>query len=118
MKFLVIYGRKEGVSKEINAQELVIYATSWEFALEKAKEYEEGFIGLEIKQLTKMQIMKKTIYKTVAYQKGATGRKGQIKMSEEFNCMSEAIRKLQEWIYQHEDIYYYSIEREITIENE
>lgn len=62
--------------------------------------------------------MKKTIYKTVAYQKGATGRKGQAKISKTFDCVTEAIKELQKWVWIHEDSYYYSIEREIIIENE
>ena len=62
--------------------------------------------------------MKKITYNTVAYIKGSTGRKGAVKMTAKFNCMSDAIKKLQEWIYQHEDLYYYTINREIIIENE
>ena len=54
MKFLVIYGRKEGVSKEISSQELIIYGKDWTFVIDKASEYEGGFIGLEIKQIIKM----------------------------------------------------------------
>lgn len=54
MKFLVIYGRKKGVSEEISSQELTIYATEWKYAFDKAKEYEEKFIGLEIKQIIKI----------------------------------------------------------------
>ena len=54
MKFLVIYERKKGVSEKISAQELTIYATNWGFALNTAKEYEKGFIGLEIKQIIKL----------------------------------------------------------------
>lgn len=54
MRFLIIYGRKEGVKVEISSQEIVIYATDWKFAFDKAKEYEKKFIGLEIKQIIKM----------------------------------------------------------------
>ena len=62
--------------------------------------------------------MKKITYNVVAYNKGNTGRKGVAKMTVKFNSMSDAIKKLQEWVYQYEDLYYYTINREITIENE
>ena len=62
--------------------------------------------------------MKKTVYKTIAYQKGVTGRKGPVKMTKTFNCITEAVKVLQNWVWLHEDLYYYSIEREIIIENE
>lgn len=62
--------------------------------------------------------MKKTVYRTIAYQKGATSRKGPIKITKTFDCMSEAVKALQSWVWLHEDLYYYSIEREIIIENE
>lgn len=62
--------------------------------------------------------MKKTIYKTVAYQKGTTGRKGPIKIEKKFESISEAIEILQNWVWLYEDLYYYSIEREIIIKNE
>lgn len=62
--------------------------------------------------------MKKIIYKAKAYRKGKTGRKGEVWGELEYNNMSDAIKKIQDWVYLHEDLYYYSIEREIIIENE
>lgn len=62
--------------------------------------------------------MKKITYNVVAYIKGNTGRKGNAKMTVVFDCMSDAIKKLQEWAYKYEDLYYYTINREITIKNE
>lgn len=54
LKFLVIYGRKEGVSEEISSQELYIYAPDWNCAVSKAKEYETGFEGLELRLIIKI----------------------------------------------------------------
>lgn len=54
LKFLVIYGRKASIDEIITPQELVIYALSWRDALFKAKKYEDGFFGLELRQIIKM----------------------------------------------------------------
>lgn len=62
--------------------------------------------------------MKKVTYNAVAYSKGNSGRKGVAKMIAKFECMSDAINNLQKWIYLHEDLYYYTIERKIIVENE
>lgn len=62
--------------------------------------------------------MKKTVYNAIAYKKGNTGRKGQIIFESVFNCMTDAIKKIQEWVYLHEDLYYYTIERKIIVKNE
>lgn len=62
--------------------------------------------------------MKKIVYKAKAYKKGSTGRKGGVWGELEYDTISEAIKKIQDWVYLHEDLYYYSIEREIIIKNE
>ena len=62
--------------------------------------------------------MKKIAYNAIGYIKGSTGRKGPVKMTVKFNNISDAIKQLQEWVYLHEDLYYYTIDREIIIENE
>lgn len=62
--------------------------------------------------------MKKTIYKAIAYEKGNTGRKGKIAFEAIADCMSDAVKKVQIWVWQHEDLYYYTIERKNMIENE
>lgn len=62
--------------------------------------------------------MKKIIYKARAYRKGKTGRKGEIWGELEYDTMNYAIKKIQDWVYLYEDLYYYSIEREIVIKNE
>lgn len=62
--------------------------------------------------------MKTVIYNVVAYRKGATGRKGNIFKSIPCISMSQAIATCQKWIYEHEDLYYYSIERNIINKND
>ena len=62
--------------------------------------------------------MKKIYYYTRIYRKGSTGRKGPIVFESKSECISEAIKKCQEYVYKHEDLFYYSIEREIKLENE
>ena len=62
--------------------------------------------------------MKKTYYYVRVYKKGNTGRKGPVAFESVFEYISEAIKKCQEYIYKHEDLYYYSIERKIITENE
>lgn len=62
--------------------------------------------------------MKKTYYYVRAYKKGSTGRKGPVALESIFENISDAIKKCQEYVYIHEDLYYYSIKREIKQENE
>ena len=62
--------------------------------------------------------MKEINYYVRAYKKGNTGRKGPIALESVYNDISKAIIKCQQLIYQHEDLYYYSIERVIITKNE
>ena len=62
--------------------------------------------------------MKEINYYVRAYKKGSTGRKGPIALESVYNDISKAIIKCQQLIYQHEDLYYYSIERVIITKNE
>lgn len=62
--------------------------------------------------------MKKTRYYIRAYKKGNTGRKGPVALKSTADDISDAIKKLQKWIWLHEDLYYYTIDRKIIIENE